>query len=61
MTADYIRRTAIQVIADQQAHVGVYVDKDVLVHLLGYNNGVLALAKELIDSLAELDSEVSEE
>ena len=56
MTADSIRRMAIEVIAEQQAYVTINSDKDSLLHLFGFNNGVLTLAEQLIGSLVESQS-----
>ena len=61
MTAASIRRIAMQVIADQQALISVDADRNDLIHLLGWNNGVLALAEELIDSLVESQTMVESE
>lgn len=53
MTADSIRRMAMQVIENQQTLIRVNADRDNLVHLLGFNDGVLALAEELIGLLLD--------
>lgn len=60
MTEDSIRRIAMRVMADQQSILS-FDDKNELVHLLGFNYGVLTLAEKLIDSLVESQTKCGDE
>lgn len=49
MTQEYIKQMALDTIAEQQAKTTVNSDRDNLLYLMGFNDGVIELALNLRD------------
>lgn len=49
MTQEYIKRMALDTIMKQQAETKVNADRDNLLYLMGFNDGVIELALNLRD------------
>lgn len=47
MTETYIQKMALETIMEQQAETKVNADKDNLLYLMGFNDGVIELALKL--------------
>ena len=49
MTQEYIKQMALDTIMEQQAKTKVNADRDNLLYLMGFNDGVIELALNLRD------------
>ncbi len=49
MTQEYIKKMALDTIKEQQAETKVNADRDNLLYLMGFNDGVIELAFNLRD------------
>ena len=49
MTQEYIKQIALDTIMEQQAETKVNADRDNLIYLMGFNDGVIELALNLRD------------
>ena len=49
MTQEYIKQMALDTIMEQQAKTTVKADRDNLLYLMGFNDGVIELALKLRD------------
>ena len=49
MTETYVQKMALETIMEQQAETKVNADKDNLLYLMGFNDGVIELALKLRD------------
>ena len=49
MTQEYIKHIALNTIREQQAETKVNADRDNLLYLMGFNDGVIELALNLRD------------
>lgn len=47
MTQEYIKQVALDTIMEQQAETKVNSDRDNLIYLMGFNDGVIELALKL--------------
>lgn len=59
MTQEYIERIALDTIMDQQAATRVNADRDNLLYLMGFNDGVTQLALNLREK-TQAEREVKE-
>lgn len=50
MTQEYIKNKALETIMEQQAETKVNADRDNLLYLMGFNDGVIELALKLRDN-----------
>jgi len=50
MTQEYIKQMALETIMEQQAETKVNDDRDNLLYLMGFNDGVIELALKLRDT-----------
>lgn len=51
MTKDTIRNIVLDCIVEQQSDVQINANRDDLVYMLGYNDGVIEVMERLIDEL----------
>ena len=49
MTETYVQKMALETIMEQQAETKVNADRDNLLYLMGFNDGVIELALKLQD------------
>ena len=59
MTQEYIKQIALNTIMKQQAETKVNADRDNLLYLMGFNDGVIELALNLRER-TQAESEVEE-
>ena len=57
MTQEYIKQIALDTIMEQQAETKVNSDRDNLIYLMGFNDGVIELALNLREK-TQAESEV---
>ena len=57
MTQEYIKQIALDTIMEQQAETKVNADRDNLLYLMGFNDGVIELALNLREK-TQAESEV---
>ena len=50
MTQEYVKQMALDTIMEQQAETKVNADRDNLLYLMGFNDGVIELALKLRDN-----------
>lgn len=50
MTQEYVRKMALETIMEQQANIEVNSDRDDLLYLMGFNDGVIELTLKLQDN-----------
>lgn len=55
---EYIMRVALDVIGDQQSYTKVHSDKENLVYLLGFNDGILALLSAVQDRSVRSEEDI---
>jgi hypothetical protein len=57
MTQEYIKQVALDTIMEQQAETKVNTDRDNLLYLMGFNDGVIELALKLRDKTEAVSEE----
>ena len=50
MTQEYVQKMALETIMEQQANIEVNSDRDDLLYLMGFNDGVIELTLKLRDN-----------
>lgn len=50
MTQEYVQKMALETIKEQQAYTEVNSDRDNLLYLMGFNDGVIELTLKLQDN-----------